>query len=317
VDFKIQPAVREQVKVKIALQAPSGGGKTYSALRLATGMARQIEKDAGRPARILMGNTETYRGLYYANEFKYDIVHITPPHTPEMYVEFIRFAVKEGYDILILDSTTHEWDGVGGCLEIHQKNGGTFQAWGKVTPKHNKFLVEIAESPIHIIATMRGNDQYEVVEREGGKKDIKKLGVGAIQRKGFEYEFTISFSIDQGTHEATTQKDNTHLFEEGGAVLLTEQSGANIIAWASSGEARATSLTTHVDVSGGLDELRTQVVEKCKMLGGQANVELMTLLKNDYGGSPSKIKNVNTIRELLVKLETIVPVAKNEEEKGE
>ena len=117
--FQVKKAKREKIYTKIALMAPSGGGKTYGSLRLATGMAQEIEKETGKKARILMANTEAKRGYYYANEFDYDIVDLDPPHNPEKYVELIDFAVKEGYDILIIDSSSHEWEGKGGCLELH------------------------------------------------------------------------------------------------------------------------------------------------------------------------------------------------------
>jgi hypothetical protein len=37
-EMEIRKAHRKQAKIKLALQAPSGGGKTYSALLLASGM---------------------------------------------------------------------------------------------------------------------------------------------------------------------------------------------------------------------------------------------------------------------------------------
>ena len=113
----------------------------------------------------------------------------------------------------------------GGCLELQQQAGGTYQAWGKVTPRHNKFIEAIADSPIHLIATMRGKDQYELEKDEKGKTSVKKLGVGAKQRDGFEYEFTCTFLIDQKTHMAEVQKDNTHIFENETATLLNESYG--------------------------------------------------------------------------------------------
>ena len=130
-DFKVQQATREKIYTKIALMSPSGGGKTYSALRLATGMAKELEKTTGKPAKIVMGNTEGSRGKYYANEFKYDIVDLIAPHHPEMYVDFINWAVAQGYDILILDSSSHEWEGKGGCLELQAQAGGNYQSWAK------------------------------------------------------------------------------------------------------------------------------------------------------------------------------------------
>ena len=106
----------------------------------------------------------------------------------------------------------------------------------KITPRHNKFIEAIADSPIHIIATMRGKDQYEVEKGDNGKVNVKKLGVGAKQRDGFEYEFTATFLIDQKTHMAEPQKDNTHVFENDISMLLTEDHGRKIIEWANSGE---------------------------------------------------------------------------------
>lgn len=131
--FQAKKAIREKIYTKIALMAPSGGGKTYSALRLATGMANQIKKITKKDARILMGNTEQKRGYYYANEFNYDIVDIEAPHNPEKYVELIDYAVENGYDILIIDSSSHEWEGKGGCLDLQTQAGGTYQSWGKHT----------------------------------------------------------------------------------------------------------------------------------------------------------------------------------------
>ena len=202
---------------------------------LAKGMSEELEKVLKKEIKTLMVNTEKSRGLYYANEFAYDIAAIDAPHEPEKYASAIADAVELGYDILIMDSTSPEWEGSGGCLALQQLAGGRYQDWGKVTPRHDKFLLAIAESPIHIIATMRGKDQYEM-ENTDGKVTVTKLGVGAKQREGFEYEFTTTFLVDQKDNFATTQKDNTHLFEKKGRMLLTEKNGIEIIKWANSGE---------------------------------------------------------------------------------
>lgn len=106
-------------------------GKTYSALRLATGMAEEIEKETGHKAKILMGNTEASRGAYYANEFDYDKADLEAPYNPELFVDLINYAVDEKYDILIIDSTSPEWEGKGGCLELQQQAGGKYQDWSK------------------------------------------------------------------------------------------------------------------------------------------------------------------------------------------
>lgn len=313
--FQVKKAKREKIYCKIALMAPSGGGKTYSSLRLATGMAKEIEKETGKKAKILMGNTEQKRGYYYANEFDYDIVDIDAPHNPEKYVEFIDFAVKEGYDILILDSSSHEWEGRGGCLELQQQAGGTYQAWGKVTPRHNKFIEAIADSPIHMIVTMRGKDQYEMTSDDRGKKTVQKLGVGAKQRDGFEYEFTCTFLIDQKTSMAEAQKDNTHIFEHETATLLSEAYGEKIMQWANSGDGytppvRGKETDSAIVTTDDLLNVKKEIVSMCNKLGGTKNEDLMSTLKQyTPSGNPNAIKDIDKAKECLEKVKAIKPLA--------
>lgn len=312
-EFTAKKAKREKVYVKVALMAPSGGGKTYSSLRLATGMAKEIEKNTGKKARILLANTEQKRGYYYANEFDYDIVDLNAPYNPEKFVELINWATEQKYDILILDSTSHEWEGKGGCLELQQAAGGTYQCWGKITPRHNKFINAIADSPIHIIATMRGKDQYEMTKDDRGKASVQKLGVGARQRDGFEYEFTCTFLIDQKTNCAEVQKDNTHIFENEGATLLTESHGAKIIQWANSGEGftpakRDDDVPTDT-TQDELKELKAQIIAQCTAVGGQKNAELMETLKQfTKNGNPNALKDVEKAKECLAAVKNVKPI---------
>ena len=301
--FQVRKAKREKIYTKIALLAPSGGGKTYGALRLATGMAEEIKNETGKEARILMGNTEAKRGLYYSDEFDYDIIDIDAPHNPEKYIELIDFAVDQGYDILIIDSSSHEWEGQGGCLDLQRQAGGTYQSWAKVTPRHDAFISAIANSPIHIIATMRGKDQYEVSKDDRGKTSVQKLGVGAKQRDGFEYEFTCTFLIDQKTNTAEVQKDNTHLFDNGGAKILTEADGAKIIKWANSGEGYTPVVKKPNEPVDDLKSIKTQIVDRCKALGGTGNADMMALLKTYVtSGNPNAIRDISKAKELLEKL---------------
>ena len=306
--FQVKKAKREKIYVKLALMAPSGGGKTYGSLRLASGMAEEIKKETGKDAKILLANTEQKRGYYYANEFDYDIVDIEPPHNPEKYVELIDFAVSEGYDILIIDSSSHEWEGKGGCLELQQQAGGTYQAWGKITPRHNRFIDAIADSPIHIIATMRGKDQYEVNKDDRGKTSVQKLGVGAKQRDGFEYEFTCTFLIDQKTNCAEVQKDNTHIFEGEGPTLLTENHGRKIIQWANSGEGY-TPVAKKDTTEPPADKLSSLKDEIITLMGGiiESGVskdEVYAVISENNGGkkNPNSLKTEEACGKVLKQL---------------
>lgn len=222
-------AVRHKVKLKIALIGSSGSGKTYSALRVARGIA-------GETGRIALLDTENDRGLYYADEFEYDHDTLTAPYTPERYIQKIDEAVRADYDVLIIDSISHEWSGVGGCLEMVDKLQGknNYTKWGQITPRHNAFIEKVIQSPIHIIVTIRGKDQYVLEQDDRGKQVPKKVGLGGIQRDGIEYEYTLTFLIDRDTHIATAQKDNTHIFDSR-FEMLTEDHGVLFREWADGG----------------------------------------------------------------------------------
>lgn len=227
--ISFQKAKREQLWLKILLAGPSGSGKTYTALRLASGIAKECN------SRIAAIDTENGRIRYYANEFDFDDIQFEAPFTPENYIEAIEAAVDGGYKVLIIDSSTHEWDY---CLDVHNKMpGNSYTNWAKITPRHDAFMEKMLQSPIHIITTVRGKDEY-VLEEKNGKQTPKKVGLGYKQRDGMEYNYTCTFNIAQDTHIASVMKDNTHLFEDRYDVL-TEKDGKALYEWANSGEAPA------------------------------------------------------------------------------
>jgi len=227
--FTIQKAVRVQVPVKVALIAPSGGGKTKSALRLAKGFG-------GKTAMI---DTENKRGLYYADTFEYEYIPFNAPFEPERYVEAIDFALTKGVQNIIIDSASHEWIGKGGCLEIHEKitaaspSKNSYTAWNKVTERHAKFVEAVIRCPVNLILCLRGKDEYVLDQKEGSKSAPRKVGVGAQMRDGLEYECTVTFLIDTESHIATVSKDFEDMFKT--PEIITEEHGIKLVKWANSG----------------------------------------------------------------------------------
>lgn len=177
-------------------------GKLYT-LKMATGIAKKCNSG------IAYIGTEGSRNKYYANEFSYDLLELEEPFECEKYMEAIDAAVDAGYKVLIIDSMTHEWKWLN---DIHDKMpGNSFTNWGKLKPRHHKFIDKVLNSPIHIIATARGKDDW-VLEDKNGKQVPKKVGMGQQQDKDISYEYTVSLMIEQDTHVASSDKDNTHLF---------------------------------------------------------------------------------------------------------
>lgn len=223
-----QRAERSQRKVKLGLQGPSGSGKTLGALALAT----QI---VGPNGRIALADTEAGSASLYASQYNFDAMGITPPYLSKKYEEAIAEAADQGYDILVLDSLSHQWAGEGGILArkeaLDLRGGSSFNNWAKFTPEQEKFKATIVNAPIHIIGTLRTKSDYILKENSKGKQEPQKVGLAAIQREGMEYELDINFEI-QMDHKAVVSKDRTFLFSTTEMLDLLDGSvGKRISEW--------------------------------------------------------------------------------------
>ncbi len=228
--MKFQKATRKQAKLRLALTGPSGSGKTYSALLMASGMG----------GKIAVIDTERSSASLYSHLVEFDALDLAPPYTPERFIQAIEAAEEAGYDILVVDSITHEWSGVGGCLELVDEvarskyKGNSWSAWNDITPRHRSFLDKMMASNLHIIATMRSKTDTAQVD-EGGRKRVVKLGMKSEQRDGAEYEFTIVLDLVHDGHFATASKDRTGLFA-GDPKPISAETGQRVIEWLNSGE---------------------------------------------------------------------------------
>ena len=274
-----QKAKREQVWTKIMLGGPSGSGKTYTGLRLATGIAEACG------SRIAAIDTEAGRIRYYAEEFDFDDIQLDD-FTPESYIKMINAAVEAGYKVLLIDSTSHEW---AYCYEtVNKMPGNSFVNWGKMTPRHDRFMEAILQSPMHVICTVRGKDQY-TLEEKNGKQTPRKIGLGYKQRDDTEYEYTITFNIAQDTHIASAMKDNTHLFENRFEVL-TEKDGRLIYDWANSGD-----VSTKKPQPKQVEDNKQEIVyDSIEDVMGKISVKIDELISNNVAREEigKTIKNI-------------------------
>lgn len=227
--MQFSKAVRKRAKLRLALTGPSGSGKTYGALMLAKGIG----------GKIAVIDSEHGSASLYAHLADFDTLELAPPYSPERYIEAIKAAERAGYDVIVIDSTTHEWSGSGGCLEINEHTanakfrGNTWSAWNETTPRHRAFIDAMLQSSAHIIATGRSKTETAQTE-EGGRKKVVKLGMKTEQRDGFEYEFTVVLDITHAGHYATASKDRTGLFS-GDPQPISEATGQQLRAWLESG----------------------------------------------------------------------------------
>lgn len=185
-------AVKHEAKLRLSIAGPPGSGKTYTALRLGSALGK----------RIAFIDTERESASKYADEFDFDVINLRPPYHPERFLEAIKMAEDEGYDVCIVDSLSHAWAGPGGVLEVvdeesRRNRGNSYVAWAKGTPLQNKFIDGLTGARLHIIGTMRSKTEYVLEQGANGKSTPRKVGTAAIQRDGFEYEFDVCLEMTQ------------------------------------------------------------------------------------------------------------------------
>ena len=216
-------AEKRQLKLRLAIDGPSGCGKTWGALTIATSLG----------GKIAVIDTEHGSASLYSDKFEFDVLEMKNNFSPEQYINAIKAAENAGYDILIIDSMSHEWDGIGGCLDLQTKLGGRYTDWGKITPRHDAFIQAILSCKMHVIGTMRTKAEYVIEKNQNGKDAPRKVGTAPKQRDGLEYEFTVVFNLNQ-QHMASVSKDRTSLFD-GRDFMLDDSVGLMLIEWLNSG----------------------------------------------------------------------------------
>lgn len=246
--MQLKQSQRQQVKLRLGLSGASGFGKTKSALLLAYGMTQDWSK-------IAVIDTENSSASLYSDLGNYNVLDLQAPYSPERYIQAIELCEKSGIEIIIIDSVSHEWNGTGGCLDIHEKLGGRFQDWGNVTPRHQAFINKILQSSCHIITTTRRKIDYSLDVGSNGKTQVVKHGTKEITREGFEYELTINFELVNENHLAKASKDRTGLFMNKPEFIITSDTGRMILDWCNSGIAGIAETATSATFSNDIDSL--------------------------------------------------------------
>ena len=177
----------------------------------------------------------------YADIFEFDILPLAPPYSVDTYLKAIKFAgEQDGYSVIIIDSLSHAWAGEGGALEQvdaakTKYRGNTYAAWRDVTPTQWKMVEAILQSPKHVIACMRSKMEH-VMEQEGGKTTVRKVGMEPIQRAGMEYEFDVVLDMDWD-HNGIVSKTRMDSIADRIINKPDEEFFAEVAAWLTTGEA--------------------------------------------------------------------------------
>lgn len=266
--MEIRKAERKKAKLRLGIAAPSGAGKTYSALLMAFGLG----------GKVGLIDTEHGSGDLYAHLGEYDIISIEAPYLVSKYVQAIKAFEQEGYSTIIIDSLSHAWAGDGGLLDkqgkMADRGTNSFAAWRTITPEHNNLVDAMLRSPCHIIATMRAKQEYVLETNDKGKQQPKKVGMAPVQREGMEYEFTVMLDVDMN-HIASASKDRTSLFD-GQFFKISVDTGKTLLEWLETGkEYDIKAILEGISKAGTMESLKGHYTAAISMLPSEFHGQIV------------------------------------------
>lgn len=256
--FEDKPAVREATPLLVGLIGPSGTGKTFSALRIATG----IQRVSG--GEIFVIDTESRRSLHYADKFRFRHLPFGEPFGSLDYLAAIEHCVAKGAKVIVVDSMSHEHEGPGGLLEQHEAevqrlSGGDWAkaervkmlAWAKPKAARRRLINSLLQINANFVFCFRAKEKLKIKRGE----EPTPLGFMPIAGEEFVYELTAKCLLLPGangtptwTSENIGERLMMKLPEQFKAIFakprqIDEQIGVELATWAR-GEAAASVPTT-------------------------------------------------------------------------
>lgn len=320
-EFEFKTATRERVPLLIGLVGPSGSGKTFSALRLATGIQRVTGGD------IFYIDTEARRALHYADRFTFKHCRFHGPFSPARYLAVCEAAVKAGAKTIVIDSLSHEHEGAGGVMEMHEaeldrltrgddsrRESMKFLAWAKPKAERRKLINTLLQFEANVIACFRAKEKIKLMkrkERRPGEDPVQQLGWMPIAGEEFVYEMTLNMllypncgGIPSWHSEEMGEKAIIKLPVQFKSIFekeepLSEDIGAKLAEWAAGGAKPAPSAVPSVTIN---DVSRTEKDGKTVYLvtssaGTYATMDdSLAAVASSLVGKPARVSATQTTR---------------------
>jgi hypothetical protein len=251
-------ATKRAVKARVALDGPTGSGKTWTALTWAKVLGK----------RTALVDTERGSASLYSDHFDFDVLEMTPPYEPKRLIEALNAAEADGYDVVIVDSLSHFWEGEGGTLDIadaagERAKGNSFAGWKVATPELRHLVDVMLGLDAHLIVTMRSKMEWVLEEDARGKKVPRKIGLAPVMRQGIDYEFPLVGDLDY-EHRLSISKSRSDLLADQMYGPGRAQEGAETFArWLDAGEPVASRNDTDALVAR-MNRLPDDVRKACK-----------------------------------------------------
>jgi hypothetical protein len=216
-NFTHRLATRDKTPLLVGIVGSSSSGKTYSALRLATGFQRV------NPGPIFVIDTEAGRAKQYAKNkagvgFVFEHVPFGAPFGPLDYLDVIKYCIDNGATNIVIDSMSHEHEGAGGLLEMHaeehKRMGGKQStsgfAWTKPKSEHRRLINTILQFNCNFIFCFRARQKldWNKKDAQGKRMDPEPLGFMPVGDETWMYEFTMQALLYPGSRGVPTWKSD-------------------------------------------------------------------------------------------------------------
>lgn len=203
------PAIRPGMKGKILLAGPSGAGKTYTSLLIATILAgperttRSIyqldtEKDSGKTYADLFRLPDGSEGYYH-------VPWAAPYNATDLAMTLDEASADPEISVVIVDSHSHFWRAEGGILDVA---GGKWTGWDEARPMHAKMIDAVLNCDCHVILCARQSMEHVQEKDANGKITVRKVGMKVQQDAELEFEVNLSIEMDKA-HVMHVSKSRT------------------------------------------------------------------------------------------------------------
>lgn len=191
----------------VGMMGMSGSGKTESAIALATGMASVN----GGPVVVIDTESGRARHKHKRNGGRFDFKHIDfdPDHSTVRYLAAINYAISQGAGAIVVDSYSHEHEGIGGALEQHAAelqsrfNGNeamTGLAWAKPKRERKAVVNRLLQVCTPIVFCFRAKEgvDFNYIDPVKLKRTPRAEGLVPIGDRQFFYDMTVNFVFRAG-----------------------------------------------------------------------------------------------------------------------
>jgi len=193
--FKMAPAVRAGFPVLLGIAGPSSSGKTYTGLRIGTGVQSVVGGD------LAVLDTEGGRAQQYADKFKFLHVPMVAPFNALSYLDGLKFIESKGIKTCIVDSMSHEHEGEGGHLAMHEaevtrmvaagwgnREKAGFAAWAKPSAERRALVLYMQQTTMNLILCFRAKEKLVLLKNSNGKMEPTSIGWQPIAGDDYAYE---------------------------------------------------------------------------------------------------------------------------------